>query len=425
MDVNQFWDALNALSEELLWSAEDKLRLKTEGKTLEIRIDETFANARFVRDILKALIRENRFTILPLTVQKLFADIVRQISETLTAGADDQDTIESLTQHVESAITLVWQYHLQSIPDDYLDYARKQESLKRVEEEFATARGAMVSALTTASSLGEAFARSKENEDALKLLLVSGNESVGKILEDVSKTTTVTADAESVLKKIKDANTEAGDFRSKADTAASDAKSANDSIQAFFKEISTYRIEMTAATAESRSAISEGKKAVKTFLETSSQTANDTIKEFNDNTEAAKVTRQTELDKLDTRMASKEANIDKQLLKAIGKSMFHSFDTRKKQIWVTKWIWVGIVIVLFGVSACYAYLLSSWLYTEKIVTILPAVYLRFSIALPLAGAIWFAIELNTQRNDVTKRNMHSARIFLLASCLIGMRLPSS
>ena len=234
---------------------------------------------------------------------------------------------------------------------EVLGFQTKLNQLKQQEVETTQLNSLLREGLGTKAKLESIVNRANESESAAAA-------HAKKIAEYKTETETrlgevkVIADAANAIQASVKQNDESVSTQLSAAKASAIAiSSIEENIKAFFGEINNYRKQLD-----------DAKNAADTSVD--------------NNNEKTSV--------LITRLSSLEDGIKKQIEKATGFTLFHSFQTRQEQIKSSKNFWTYTLGVLVAVSIG----LTTWLILSK-PSLDVALYLKLSISIPLIYAISF------------------------------------
>lgn len=389
MEIDKLWEALESITEEKLLQAQTNLLAFSVSNELPVPIRETFANLRIIVELLRSLIRENKFQLLPLTLQEELSSNFRTIVHQLTSALEEIDVSEATSQHVEEFMVKLWTYNLISVPSEFFDYARMLDHLKRVKEEIAASTIELREAVNEGNKIfdisnqvvadSEGIATSKSESTTL-------TQGITQLRDDSTK---IKLETESFLESIKKTDSDVKNFYESASTTAAKANAVQAEIQKFFEEITKYRTDITSTTGKAEKSITDQKTEVEKFLKKSKDEFETASTSFDEKTLEEKKRRDEILDVIEGRMNEMEVTMKDQLTKATGYSLFHSFDTRKDELRRTKWTWVKIVFGIVLVGAAWNIFLAFNLNGIEKLDI--AAYLKIAVSIPLAGAFWFAL----------------------------------
>ena len=317
----------------------------------QIPIEESFINLQSATQILRDAIHRKKLIQIPLSFQRHLLEAVEAVSNSLAGFTAGRDEVETFTNSVERVNAEIWQSRLMDLSPEVLGFQTKLNQLKQQEVETTQLNSLLREGLGTKAKLESIVNRANESESAAAA-------HAKKIAEYKTETETrlgevkVIADAANAIQASVKQNDESVSTQLSAAKASAIAiSSIEENIKAFFGEINNYRKQLD-----------DAKNAADTSVD--------------NNNEKTSV--------LITRLSSLEDGIKKQIEKATGFTLFHSFQTRQEQIKSSKNFWTYTLGVLVAVSIG----LTTWLILSK-PSLDVALYLKLSISIPLIYAISF------------------------------------
>jgi hypothetical protein len=350
--IEAIWEILTRLTEEAQRSASSKCKeLGFDPNRGVVSLEESLINLNSARAILVDAIEKKKLVQLPITVQKVLVAQLEGVSQSLTALTSGTDEVVNIVDRVEQLNTSIWQYGLHNLSDQVLGYQAKLNQLKDQELQAGQIKEELEKGLERKKELEQFLEEAKKSSETLQSTLTASEESSKRIAEYLTRTTEVDQKAGALLATIQQSQTTATKLEatSNASNAAISALEAR--IKEFFGQIDDY-----------------GKK----ILETSANA--DTTVQKN----------KTETEDLISNLKELQDQINDQITRATGFSLFHSFQTRQEAIAKSKRFWAGALAVV--ILASVGWTIFLYYHTEKIDTIF---YLKISMALPLIYAIAF------------------------------------
>lgn len=356
--IEKLWELLTTITHESQNNVQQKCtEYGFNVNRSEVSLDESYINLNASALLLRDLIEKNKLIQLPLTIQKLLISTFQNINSAQNSIVAGSDAIENLISQIESLNTQIWQYGLLNLSDEVLGYQTKLNQIKQLEVEFVQLKKEL-----------QAGVKSKEKLD--------------KIIEDVSKlassVTSNKTDAESTLNQIKQLLQEAT------------ANAQN--VAAFFVQA-----QQNETTINQLQANANKSSAEINALETKASEFFDEVNEYTNRVEA--LTKKTEdivefnntqTSSLMGELVKLEVQIQDQLVKATGYSLFHSFQTRQGVMVKSKNFWLVVLTVLLLIAIGVGCWLVNSMNGQTLAALGVAFYLKLSLAIPLLFAISFS-----------------------------------
>ncbi len=167
----------------------------------------------------------------------------------------------------------------------------------------------------------------------------------------------------SLIQQINTAVEQATQSAAKANVSATEVASHAERIQKFIKEVNDHEKRLMEAVKSAQDAVEK---------------ANEDYKQFH-------AEKQSEVDDLLARLSDIERDIKDKLAKATGITLFHTFETRQKQI-RGHWIWLGISLVTFLSGLWFAY---SLLVNVNLLDV--AFFIKLGFTVPVILIVSFAL----------------------------------
>ncbi len=351
-----------------------------------VPLDESFINLNACRDILMDAIENRKLIQLPITVQQVLLKNLTEISRAQASLLAGTDEIVNLTGAIEQLNTAVWTYGLHNLSPEVLGYQQKLNQLKNQELRAATLQSELEKGLTLKSNLEtvltaseSSLAKLQEFEKTASDLLQRSTESgqqVASTEQSVKATLTnveqlasaavasIEQKTASIVENVERSDSAATQLLANTKTASAEVMAVQPKINDFFTEITANRQKMVS------------------ILETAEQTV------ANNNTEAKRVieTKQAQTLELTTELKRLEAQIDDQIKRATGYSLFQSFQKRQEALQKSVTFWGRVL----GATVALAVLAGIFLVIELRSTAVNGLFfLKLSLSIPIAYWIGF------------------------------------
>lgn len=318
-----------------------------------IPFDEAMRNLKYARDSILGVAKGPYLTTLPFSVKTSILSVVQPIVSALQDIANGSDRCPELAELADRLYALVMQYHIDQRGAEFPGYEERSANLKHLISNAEVLRDRLEQAVTRADSIGDIVARAGAAGDAIDKALT---EALGQLQQS-----------------------EAGSQRIGALVATAEAT--DNQIASLVAAATTGRDSVATMEDSLKSLYTDGQAFRKTIVDTTADAAR-TLAADREETET-----------LLKQVQAVRIQADEALLRATGESLFHSFDTRQRQISRAKWIWVGLlaasVILLMRVAMLIAY--SALPFTA-------ALTLKLAMVPPTIFALWFcSVQYNRER----------------------------
>lgn len=351
--IERMWEILTTLTEESRTAALAKCaELNFDTARGGVALDESYINLNAAVVILKDAIQQRKLIQLPITIQTTLVAILESIAKHQTSLIAGSDEVVNLSTAIEKLNTTIWQYGLHNLSNEVLGYQEKLNQLKALEIDSARINNQIKDGL----KLKEELEKLNKDAQAHLVLIVQSLSDAKKVGTEIDQALVASTDASQRVSALLAAveQNESTSAQKLATSVKNDAEisALEKKTSEFFAQINEYRTKIDATT----------ENAAATVVSNSSQT-----------------------NELISKLRELEEQIKKQIQKATGFSLFHSFQTRQESINKSKNFWVKVLAgLLIATAALTIYLVQT------VATIDTAFFLKLSLSIPLIFAISFS-----------------------------------
>ena len=322
-----------------------------------VPLDESFINLASCRDILLDAIEHRKLVQLPITVQQTLLKNLNEISRAQASLLAGTDEVANLTAAIEQLNTAVWTYGLHNLSPEVLGYQQKLNQIKnqelhatnlqselekglalkaRLEFVLATAESSMGKLQEGEKTAAEILQRMTESgqqatatEQSIKTTLANAEQAASAAVTNIEQKTT------SIVESVQRSDTTATQLLASTKTASAEVIAIQPKINEFFGEITANRQKLAS------------------IIENAEQTV------VNNDAQAKGVIEgnRSETQNLIDELKRLEAQIDDQIRRATGHSLFHSFQTRQEALKKSVQFWGQVLAVTV---VCAVGQRSSW-----------------------------------------------------------------
>ncbi len=240
--IDQIFEKINSLSEEAQNAAIQKAtELKFDLNKGGVPLIESFSNLNLVRATLKDAIEKQKLVQLPITLQKELSEQFNNVARFLTGLAAGTDEVVNLTNAIEKLNTIVWQWGLHNLSDEFLGYQTKLNQVKQLEVELQNLRVELLKGLALKENLNIAVTQAEGSNNSLKETLAAAETSKKSAEENAKKVTEAQEKASASLTDINQKQVTSTTQSAKATESASAITAIEEKIKEFFKEIEAYK----------------------------------------------------------------------------------------------------------------------------------------------------------------------------------------
>lgn len=352
--IEQIFEKINSLSRDAQNAAIQKAEeLSFDPNKGGIPLIESFTNLNLARETLKDGIEKQKLVQLPITLQKELIEQLTNVSRFLTSLTSGADEVVNLTNAIEKLNTIIWQWGLHNLSDEFLGYQTKLNQVKQLEVELQKLREELEQGLILKKSLSETLTEAQKSDASLKEVLRAAETAKASAEDHAGKALKAKQDADASLTMVQKIETTSNEQIKLTTSNASSVTAKEAEIKKFFDEIEAFR-----------------KKIASTITD-----AQETVKSNNE--EAAKLT---------GKLSGLENQIKDQIERATGFTLFQSFQKRQESIARSKmfWVWaLGVVVVVsLGITS---YVIQTTSTFDSVF------YMKLSFSLPLIFAITFCV----------------------------------
>jgi hypothetical protein len=351
-----------------------------------VPLDESFINLSYSRDILLDAIEHRKLIQLPITVQQTLLKNLNEISRAQASLLGGTDEVANLTGAIEQLNTAMWTYGLHNLSPEVLGYQQKLNQLKNQElraanlqselEKGLALKARLESVLTTSeSSMGkiqesertasetlqritDAGQQATTTEQSIKTTLANAEQAASAAVTNIEQKTT------SIVESVQRSDTTATQLLASTKTANAEVIAIQPKINEFFGEITANRQKLASIIEDAERTVADNNAQAKGIIEGN----------------------RTQTEELIAELKRLEAQIDDQIRRATGHSLFHSFQTRQEALKrsVQFWGWVLAVTVVCAVGAAVFLVLEL-----RDAPVNGLFFLKLSLSLPIAYWIGF------------------------------------
>lgn len=350
--IDRMWEILTTLTEESKKAALAKcVELSLDTNRGEVSLDESYINLNAAVIILKDAIEQRKLIQLPITIQTVLVAILESIAKHQTNLIAGSDEVINLSSAIEKLNTTIWQYGLHNLSNEVLGYQAKLNQLKTLEIDATRINDELKDGLKLKKKLDQLHIEAEKQLGLISQSSIAANQVSTEIAQALITTTDSSQKVSALLATVQQNETSstqrlASSVQNDAEISALEKK-----IKEFFTQINDYRAK---------------------------------IDETTDSAAATVANNTTQTNTLITNLADLEDQIKKQIQKATGFSLFHSFQTRQESISKSKNFWVKVLAGLLVATAGLTYYLVN-----TITGIDTAFFLKLSLSIPLIFAISF------------------------------------
>ena len=266
----------------------------------------------------------------------------------LIAGSDE---VINLSNAIEKLNTTIWQYGLHNLSNEVLGYQAKLNQLKILEIDATRINDELKDGLKLKKKLEQLHNEAEKQLGLISQSSIAANQVSTEIAQVLITTTDSSQKVSALLATVQ--QNEASSTQRLASSVQNDAEisALETKIKEFFTQINDYRTKIDETTDSAAATVSNNTTQTNTLI---------------------------------TNLADLEDQIKKQIQKATGFSLFHSFQTRQESISKSKNFWVKVLAGLLVATAGLTYYLVN-----TITGIDTAFFLKLSLSIPLIFAISF------------------------------------
>lgn len=350
--IDRMWEILTTLTEESKKAALAKcVELSLDTNRGEVPLDESYINLNAAVIILKDAIEQRKLIQLPITIQTVLVAILESIAKHQTNLIAGSDEVINLSNAIEKLNTTIWQYGLHNLSNEVLGYQAKLNQLKTLEIDATRINDELKDGLKLKKKLEQLHNEAEKQLGLISQSSIAANQVSTEIAQALITTTDSSQKVSALLATVQ--QNEASSTQRLASSVQNDAEisALEKKIKEFFTQINDYRTKIDETTDSAAATVSNNTTQTNTLI---------------------------------TNLADLEDQIKKQIQKATGFSLFHSFQTRQESISKSKNFWVKVLAGLLVATAGLTYYLVN-----TITGIDTAFFLKLSLSIPLIFAISF------------------------------------
>ena len=234
---------------------------------------------------------------------------------------------------------------------EVLGFQSKMNQLKNEELLLVQLRKELETGLALKQELLALRTESEAGRKAIASAQIASEEGMTKVREKLDETTAISQSAAALALVVQQNETTTLNVAATAKTSGAEVQAVEARIKEFFAQIDAYRVKIDTVSTDARNCIDGNK---------------------------------TEMEKLVSNLSNLEDQIKKQIERATGFSLFHSFQTRQDKITWAKRFWgVMLAIVICASVGLTAYIAHSTTVFDI------GFYLKLSMSVPLIFALSF------------------------------------
>lgn len=350
--IDRMWEILTTLTEESKKAALAKcVELGLDANRGKVSLDESYINLNAAAIILKDAIEQRKLIQLPITIQTDLVAILESIAKHQTNLIAGSDEVINLSNAIEKLNTTIWQYGLHNLSDEVLGYQAKLNQLKTLEIDATRINDELKDGLKLKKKLDQLHIEAEKQLGLISQSSITANQVSTEIAQALNAATDSSQKVSALLATVQLNETSstqrlASSVQNDAEISALEKK-----IKEFFAQINDYRTKIDETTNSAAATVSNNTTQTNTLI---------------------------------TNLADLEDQIKKQIQKATGFSLFHSFQTRQESLRKSKNFWVKVLAGLLVATAGLTYYLVN-----TITGIDTAFFLKLSLSIPLIFAISF------------------------------------
>jgi hypothetical protein len=350
--TDKIWEILTTLTEESQQAIEAKCKeLGLDPNRGVVSLDESFINLNLARDILIELIEKNKLRNIPSSIQKNLLSHLEFVQKYQTGLISGSDEIVNLSDAIEKLNAVIWQYQFHNLTDGILGYKTKLDQLKNLDLEAKKLKRELNSGLKVKESIDLALIEANQSKEKLQKTITIAGESANNAALELARATDISQKAAALLASIQQNETTSTQQLTATKASNAEITTIERKIKEFHGEIDRHREILSGTTDEAKNTVQSNSVATEQLV---------------------------------SRLKELENQIKKQIEKATGYSLFHSFQTRQEALKKSKRYWAValafMVLVSIGLSM---YVIHSTNVVDA------AFLLKLSISLPLIYAITF------------------------------------
>ena len=391
--IDQIIEKINSLSEDAQNAAIKKAaELKFDLNKGGVPLIESFSNLNIARATVEDAIEKQKLVQLPITLQKELSEHFNNVARFLASLTTGADEIVNLTNAIEKLNTVIWQWGLHNLSNEFLGYQTKLNQVKQLEVELQKLREELQQGLNLKKSLSEAVTEAQTSNTSIKEVLKAAETAKTSAESHAEKALKSQQESSASLTTVQNNETTSKEQLELTKTGAASVAGKEAEIKKFFDEIASFRNKITSTTTDSQ----------------------ETVKKNNE-----------EAVKLMEKLSGLENLIKDQIERATGFSLFQSFQKRQESIAGSKMFWVWALSAVVAVSLGITYYVIHTTTTFDNVF-----YMKLSFSLPLIFAITFCVVQYSRERRLEEEYAFRANISIslnpyqeLVSKLIDKSVP--
>lgn len=297
--------------------------------------------------------KTDEFASLPGPTRNNLLNAVRRLHTRVTEYASGQTGPQELDNEIDSLHVLLWQNNILGRVSSEELFERKNQQLERLKDK--------------GRRINRELKQGAALRDQLKAALTVVDEQKSKATEAAEATS-------KLLAQVTSAKQESAQSQAAAGTSNTEAKRLETETAEVLKRAKASENEVGALTEK-----------VKLFFG-EIETERETLKELHSNTDE----RVSELEGRSKTIVSRhedlQVSIDEQLQKATGATLFHAFQTRRKQITAAKWIWAVISVLSLMLTVAWSIFLA-----QSAVSLDTVFFVRLAGTIPVLALVVFCL----------------------------------
>lgn len=346
----------------------------------EITIEELINELPDLVDVIKQNIEDSNFDSLPMNVRQSILNICTQINSHLVGIYQNQQQFPALQDQFQSLKQQIYIYRIELTARRIPRYKEKINEYRVLIDQLKDVSSVLKKAERSESEIGDQVARGTEIINELESYASSSKKNESEIVSLLKKVAELHNEVEAVSKTIREQKDSVTDILDEVKESRSDVKTAESEIKSVQKNIQL-------SLDQYNQVITDAEKKIAIF--------------------------KADTNSIITQNQTQQTEIDKQLQKAVGVSLFSTFETRKEDLnnSLNNWL-VGLAVFtvcFIGFSGWIAYDLSkeqiSWF----------VVLVKLAISFPLIYALIFLSARYTKERRLVEEYAFKSTISLALS----------
>lgn len=332
-----------------------------------VPLGESFINLRSSRLLLLDAAHKGHLTQLPLSVQRLLLDRVREVSRAISSLMTGRDEVVNLSKAIEDLHVFMWHYRVDSLSPELLGYQTKLNELKRLEGEISELRDQLKGGVTTRKRLDTIVEQSEAALKVVEKVVVDAADMAKGATTSLSQVKDLEQSVGALHKTVQQHDNNIATLASSSKASAGEIAAREQKILEFFDEISKFRLAMSEA----------------------SDLQAETARKWDESAREEMDSNKTATGEILAANRALQDEIREHLQKAVGISLFTAFGNRQDALVGSKEQWFLRLMVTVALS----FSLAAWLVWDLTsggtLEYSPLFFLKLSLSFPLIYFIYF------------------------------------